>query len=145
MRGAIGLARRRQAKKANPAVVEVTLDEIMEILRRQNYRCAITGLPFWCGSAAAYGPTIPSIDRMHASDGYTRGNVRVVLLGVNGLRGSGSDDDMLMIARAVVKNGPTAIRSRRLHEGARKAWVTRREASRLPRPSDPAFAGRQAP
>jgi hypothetical protein len=106
MRGAIGFARRRQAKKAEPVPVDISLDELMEILHRQDYRCAITGLRFWSGSAVAYGPAIPSLDRMSARRGYTRSNIRVVLLGVNGLRGAGSDDDMLMIARAVVENGP---------------------------------------
>jgi hypothetical protein len=130
MRGAINFARRRQALKASPVVVDVTLDELMEILRRQNYRCAISRLPFWCGSMVAYGPTIPSLDRMRASEGYTRSNIRVVLLGVNGLRGS--NDDMLLIARAVAENGPTAIRVRKRHEGARKAWATRRAAAASP-------------
>lgn len=129
MRGAIGFARRRQALKASPVVVDVTLDELMEILRRQNYRCAISRLPFWCGSTVAYGPTIPSLDRMRASKGYTRGNIRVVLLGVNALRGSGTNEDMLLIARAVMKNGPKAIQERNRHEGARKAWATRRAAA----------------
>jgi len=35
MYGAIGLARRRQAKKRSPVVVDITLDQVMEILRRQ--------------------------------------------------------------------------------------------------------------
>jgi hypothetical protein len=106
MRGAINFARRRQALRASPVVVDVTLEELMEILRRQYYRCAISGLPFWCGSTVSYGPTIPSLDRIRASEGNTRSNIRVVLLGVNGLRGSGSNEDMLLIAQAVVKNGP---------------------------------------
>jgi hypothetical protein len=89
--------------------VDITLDELMEILRRQNYRCPISRLPFWCGSTVAYGRTIPSLDRMQANRGYTRSNIRVVLLGVNGLRGGGTNEDMLLIARAVVKNGPKAI------------------------------------
>ena len=131
MRGAIGFARRRQAKREMPAPVDLTLDEIMEVLRRQNYRCAISGLMFWSGSTVAYGPTIPSIDRLTSALGYTRDNVRVVLLGVNGLRGAGTDDDMMMIARAVVQNGPAALRSRRLSEGARKAWVTRRATAKV--------------
>ena len=101
----------------------------MEILRRQNYRRAISGLPFWCGSTVAYGPTIPSLDRMHASGGYARSNFRVVLLGVNGLRGSGSNEDMLLIAQTVVKKAPKAIQAPKRHEGARKAWATRRTAS----------------
>jgi hypothetical protein len=138
MRGAIDFARRRQDKKASPVVVDITLDELMEILDWQDHRCAISRLPFWCGSPVAYGPTIPSLDRIQASKGYTRSNIRVVLLGVNGLRGSGSNADMLLIARAVMKNGPKAIQARNWHEGARKAWVKRRAAaastSQTPRP-----------
>jgi len=130
MRGAIGFARRRQALKASPVAVDITLDQVMEILHRQKHRCAISRLPFWCGSAVPYGPTIPSLDRIQASEGYTRSNIRVVLLGVNGLRGSGTNEDMLLIARAVVKYGPKAIQKRSWHEGARKAWVTRRAALR---------------
>ena len=126
MLGAIRFAQRRQALKAKPVVVDITLDELMEILRRQKYRCAISRLAFWSGSIAAYGPTIPSLDRIEASKGYTRSNIRVVLLGVNGLRGSGTNEDMLRIAQAVTKNGPKAIKERNRHESARKAWVTRR-------------------
>jgi hypothetical protein len=62
MRGALDFARRRQAKKASPVVVDVTVNELMEILQHQGYRCAISGLPFWSGSTVAYGPTIPSLD-----------------------------------------------------------------------------------
>jgi hypothetical protein len=135
MRGALNFARRRQALNASPVVVDITLDELMEILRRQDYRCAISRLRFWSGSAVAYGPTIPSLDRMRASEGYTRHNIRVVLLGVNGLRGSGTNEDMLLIAEAVVKHGPKAIRERSLHESARKAWATRRARAGSNRPA----------
>jgi hypothetical protein len=43
MRGALDFARRRQAKKASPVVVDVTVNELMEILQHQGYRCAISG------------------------------------------------------------------------------------------------------
>ena len=63
-----------------------------------------------------------------------------MLLGVNGLRGSGTNEDMLLIARAVMKNGPKAIQARNWHEGARKAWAKRRAAaastSLTPRPEN---------
>jgi len=38
MRGAIGFARRRQAQKADPVTVDISLQELMEILHRQDYR-----------------------------------------------------------------------------------------------------------
>lgn len=112
MLGAIRFAQRRRPLKAKPVVVDIRLDEAMEILRRRKYRCAISRLAFWSGSIACYGPAIPSLDRMEANRGYARGNIRVVLLGVNGLRGSGTDEDTLRIAQAVTNNGPNAIKER---------------------------------
>jgi hypothetical protein len=81
---AITDARRRQAKRAKPAPVTITVDEMMLILRQQGFVCALSGLPFW-DEIAAYGPSIPSIDRVDAWLGYVSGNVRVIRLGVNGL------------------------------------------------------------
>lgn len=107
MRQAISDARRRQAKKLKPAPVDVTVDEMMSILARQQYKCALTGLPFW-GCGVQFGPSIPSIDRIRARDGYTADNVRVVLLGVNGLRGAGTDEDLYRIARALIAYRPRA-------------------------------------
>ena len=66
---------------------------------------------------------------MQANKGYTRSNVRVVLLGVNGLRGSGTNEDTMRIASGVVKYGPKEIQERNRHEAANKAWETRKKGS----------------
>lgn len=113
MAGAINLARRRQALRAaqgRPAVaVTVTLEELMAKLGENGYRCAVTGLPFYEDEAAgSFGPSRPSLDRIETGGDYSAGNVRVVYLGVNSLRGCGSDADMLRIARAIVKRSPVA-------------------------------------
>lgn len=100
---AIRDARRRQGKRAKPARVDLTTKQAMRILARQDYRCALTGLRFW-STPERFGPTIPSIDRIDARAGYTEGNVRIVLLGVNALRGCGTDAEMLRIARALIKH-----------------------------------------
>jgi hypothetical protein len=70
----------------------------------------VEGLPFWDDHAKAFGSTIPSIDRIEASKGYTPNNVRVVLLGVNACRGAGSDDDLYRIAKALLANRPRLLR-----------------------------------
>ena len=105
MRGAIAFAQRRQAKRlvaGKPAAaVTLTLSEIMGVLHDQRYRCALTGLAFYSLSGESYGPSRPSIDRIEHAGPYTLGNVRVVMLGVNSLRGTGTDADMYVIARAL--------------------------------------------
>ena len=108
MRGAIAFARRRQEKRAaqgKPVVaVTVTLDELMAKLAAHDYCCAISGLPFYTDDADRFGPSCPSLDRINADGDYSNENVRVVYLGINGLRGRGSDADVLRIARAIVAN-----------------------------------------
>jgi hypothetical protein len=110
MRGSINFATRRQAVKAakgRPTVqVTVTVEQLMEKLRVNDYCCALTGLPFWDDDADRFGPTIPTLDRMDCDGDYSDANVRVVLLGVNGLRGRGSEADMYRIAKALTDRAP---------------------------------------
>ena len=108
MGNAIGLARRRQAERAAQgklaAKVSITLDEAMTLLAENGYHCALTGLPFYEDEATgSFGLSRPSLDRIEAGGDYSAGNVRVVYLGVNSLRGCGSDADMLRIASAIVE------------------------------------------
>jgi hypothetical protein len=51
---------------------------------------------------AQHGPTAPSLDRIKVDGDYSARNVRVVLYGVNGVRGNSDDAMMRRIARAVV-------------------------------------------
>jgi hypothetical protein len=107
MARAIALARRRQAERAAQgkpaAAVTVTVEELMAKLAENGYRCAVTGLPFYVDDAVgSFGPSRPSLDRIEVGGDYSARNVRVVYLGVNSLRGCGSDADMRRIARAIV-------------------------------------------
>jgi hypothetical protein len=110
MRGAIDFARRRQTARmltGKPvAEVTLTLDEAMSVLRKQGYRCALTRLAFYSLGGGSYGPSRPSLDRIKHAGPYSRSNVRVIFIGVNGLRGTSTDADMYVIARALVANSP---------------------------------------
>jgi hypothetical protein len=102
MIGAIRFAVRRQQKRADggrqAAAVTVTVDELMAILARQDHRCALTGLPFYSGAAGSFSPRRPPLDRIDHDGPYAAGNLRVILPGVNGLRGTADDAEMLEIA-----------------------------------------------
>ncbi len=112
VRNAIAGAKRRQAERITegkpPVEVSITLSEAMQLLAQQNYCCAISGEPFFDDSSGtSFGPARPSFDRIERAGPYSVGNIRVVLLGVNALRGCGTDEDMLRIARAIVERNPS--------------------------------------
>ena len=84
--------------------VTVTWPQIDAMLRSQNYRCALTCLPFWkslkrrgCASWDS-----PSMDRIRHGGPYSFGNIRIVLHCVNIFRGGMGDDIMYEVARKLI-------------------------------------------
>lgn len=63
--------------------------------------CLISGLPF---IPCERGPFSPSIDRIVPENGYTPENCRIILNGINGLKHTGTDEDVFTIAYAIVEN-----------------------------------------
>lgn len=61
--------------------------------------CERTGLQF---SFEKRSPFAPSIDRVVAEEGYTPENARVVVFAYNAAKGTGRDEDVLTIARALL-------------------------------------------
>jgi len=64
-------------------------------------RCELTGCEF-VFSVGRPSPYSPSVDRIDATKGYTQDNCRFILWALNGFKGTGSDETMLTIARALV-------------------------------------------
>lgn len=67
-------------------------------------KCAISGIDFKIETGTGAGPKIfsPSIDRIDSTKGYTQANCRFVLMAVNGLKHNGTDEQMLMICKAIL-------------------------------------------
>jgi hypothetical protein len=65
-------------------------------------RCALSDIEFRRNVGMGPGPFSPSIDRIRPELGYTKGNCRFILHAINAMKGSGSDEEMLQIARALV-------------------------------------------
>lgn len=74
-------------------------------MSRWTGKCEITGIEFRHLTHRC-GPHVfsPSIDRIDSKQGYTKSNCRFVLWAINAMRQDGTDDDMYMIAEAMVSN-----------------------------------------
>lgn len=104
---AVRFAHMRQASAAaardgRPVRVSVTVEELMAKLRANDYRCALTGLPFW-QHGAGHGPTSPTIDRIIGRGHYSNRNTQVVLSCINAAKGTGTTEQLCEIARALLR------------------------------------------
>lgn len=72
------------------------------VYARWTAHCELTGLPFLLGSTKL-SPFSPSVDRIDNSKGYEQSNCRFILFGLNAAKNSGTDADLLQIARALVR------------------------------------------
>lgn len=94
-------ARRRAEKKA------FSFDLTEEwCLARWTGSCELTGIPFQFGTQTHF-PFSASIDRIKSSEGYTQDNCRFVLFAVNSFKGTGTDEQMLEIAKALISQSKT--------------------------------------
>ena len=90
---------RRRAKKRG---IECTIDGPW-LAARWTGKCELTGIEFRGGNLkSGPSPRSPSIDRIDREKGYIPGNCRVILFGVNALKGCGTDEEMRHIARALI-------------------------------------------
>lgn len=70
----------------------LTLDDVMIILRRQNYKCALSGVPLTCKlKQGVKYKTNASFDRIVPGEAYSVNNVQLVCSVVNSWR---SDTDL---------------------------------------------------
>lgn len=102
IKSALGRAKERCCKNGVP--FNVSKDYVLQLILNNNNACAVCGIPFQkSGKTGHKGPFSPSIDRIKPELGYVEGNVRVVLDGINCLKGSGTDEDMWKIIDAMVE------------------------------------------
>lgn len=86
----------------------VTLDFLKSLWDSQSGRCAVTGIPMTHvqGKGLCLDTNL-SIDRVDPARGYAEGNVRLVCKAVNYAKWTGTDQDMVKWAKAIL-NGPVA-------------------------------------
>jgi hypothetical protein len=78
-----------------------TFDYLLDLLDKQNRRCAVTGKTFTFGGDDV-GTNI-SIDRIDSNKPYSAGNVRLVCVAVNHMKRRMSDDELVDWCLDIVK------------------------------------------
>ena len=63
--------------------------------------CPLSGMQFDL-SPGMVNPFSPSVDRVKNHLGYTQDNCRVIIYGLNALKGTGTDADLLNISKVVI-------------------------------------------
>lgn len=73
----------RQNAKVRGIDFSLTTDDVVAMLHRANWACAVTKTPFSLDSVKGRKPYAPSIDRIDSDGGYTPDNCRIVCLAAN--------------------------------------------------------------
>lgn len=101
-----GMERARKRAKLKELTFDLKAEDLIRILRSQQYRCALSGLPFRTEAVTVddgifRAPFRPSIDRIDSGKGYLPDNVRVVLVAVNVALSDWGEDVLITIAHAI--------------------------------------------
>ena len=83
---------------------ELNVDELIDILKNQNFKCSLTGYEFVLEPKHYL---LPSIDRIisGANGGkYTKDNIRIVCHAANSFKNKWNDDIFLKICKSVVEH-----------------------------------------
>lgn len=94
-------ARDRARRKGIPFTV--TLDELLQQLAENRFRCARTGIRFRLDQGDGASPWVPSLDRIEPAAGYVTGNVQIVCVIYNLAKNKATDADVLTMAQRLVE------------------------------------------
>jgi len=89
-------AKKRAAKAGLPFALTVEWIE-----ERILDGCPLSGMQFDL-SPGMVNPFSPSVDKVKNHLGYTQDNCRVIIYGLNALKGTGTDADLLNISKVVI-------------------------------------------
>ncbi len=96
----IGFRRRRAKQKGVP--FDLTWLDLVDLYQQQGGLCALTGRRLEFGHWDFRRDTL-TVDRVIPALGYTRDNVRLVTFQANFAKNKFSDDDLISLAKAILK------------------------------------------
>ena len=131
-------AQKRATQRGLP--FELDLGFLMALAYGQEWRCAVSSLPFVLNTAiggqVGREPYRPSIDRIDRRLGYTRGNVRLTCVAVNFAIGAWGDAVFNKIVAGVVRRQENARRTRVENANGPNLPVVRKTFGRGKKASD---------
>jgi hypothetical protein len=87
----------------------ITKEYIQQLLEKQNYKCALTGLVI-CGSrntvkkCSTYQEQTASLDRIDPTKGYTTENVQWVHKNINNIKHNFTEEQLLQYCKLIIKH-----------------------------------------
>lgn len=99
-----------RALKRCPTLCALTVDDLMELWRQQEGKCALSGVVMtWGGQGHNTGVSATSMtmDRFDSRHGYSKNNVRLVCHAINAFRGRMTDNEMYEMAKALLNARPS--------------------------------------
>lgn len=97
-------SRDRSKKKKIP--LDIDVDFILTLLKRQNRKCAVTGVPLdFSTTNFKINPYRGSLDRVDSLKGYTKDNVRLVCVQVNYMKNILTDTELKFWCEKILKGG----------------------------------------
>lgn len=84
----------------------ITIEYTWELLKKQEFKCALTGLPISCTRNYGKQPTLQtaSLDRRDSSKGYVEGNVQWLHKIVNCMKNDWSNEEFIALCEMVDKH-----------------------------------------
>jgi hypothetical protein len=98
------LTTRRQQCRTRDIEFTITVDDVIGLYEKQKGFCALTGRELKWGTGTNRGPDTLSMDRIEASGGYTRENLRLVTHWANVARQRFTDAEFVERCREVVQS-----------------------------------------
>jgi hypothetical protein len=93
--------------KQNNREFDLTIKFINDLLIKQDFKCALSGLPISINTHRInykYQETTASLDRIDSSKGYTKDNVQWVHKYINWIKLDFSQEEFIQLCQAVAKN-----------------------------------------
>jgi len=88
-------------KEKDETITQYTFEFLIQKLKKVNYKCEITGLPFFFGKDYHY--LMPSFDRIDNSKPHTEDNIQLVCSFVNRGKNKHTNDELLDIINKIKK------------------------------------------
>ena len=95
--------------KSRNLIVSITLEDIGDLLEKQEYKCALTGWPIQVSDKTYRGVATASLDRINSEIGYTKKNIQWVHKDVNRMKQYFSQNRFIEVCKAVCKNNVALI------------------------------------